>query len=37
MPIMRAVHTIDLNLIRVFNAVLDERGVTKAAKRLHLT
>lgn len=28
---------LDLNLIRVFNAVMDERGVTKAAQRLRLT
>ncbi|QRY70663.1 LysR family transcriptional regulator (plasmid) [Ensifer sp. PDNC004] len=34
---MRDIHGLDLNLIRIFNAVLDERGVTKAADRLHLT
>lgn len=34
---MRDVHNLDLNLVRIFNAVLDERGVTRAAERLHLT
>ncbi|WP_429811320.1 LysR family transcriptional regulator [Ensifer sp. B1-9] len=34
---MREFHGLDLNLVRIFNAVLDERGVTKAAERLHLT
>ncbi|MBZ7926649.1 LysR family transcriptional regulator [Ensifer adhaerens] len=34
---MRDIHNLDLNLIRIFNAVLDERGVTKAADRLHVT
>lgn len=28
---------LDFNLIRVFNAVMEERGVTKAAQRLNLT
>lgn len=36
-PIMRDVHNLDLNLIRIFAAVLDERGATKAAERLHVT
>src|SRR5678815_3618100 len=31
------VHDIDLNLLRVFDAVLHERGVTPAAGRLGLT
>src|SRR5256886_11495597 len=31
------VHDLDLNLLRVFDAVLHERGVTLAAKRLGLT
>lgn len=34
---MRDVHNLDLNLIRIFAAVLDERGVTKAAERMHVT
>lgn len=34
---MRDVHSLDLNLIRIFSAVLDERGVTKAAERMHVT
>lgn len=34
---MRDGHNLDLNLIRVFAAVLDERGVTRAAERLHMT
>ena len=34
---MTEIHNIDLNLVRVFNAVLEERGVTKAAERLRLT
>lgn len=34
---MREIHGGDLNLIRVFVAVLEERGVTKAAERLHVT
>src|SRR5256714_14308684 len=31
------VHDLDLNLLRVFDAVLAERGVTRAAVRLGLT
>lgn len=30
-------HSMDLNLIRVFTSIFDERSVTKAAARLHLT
>jgi DNA-binding transcriptional LysR family regulator len=34
---MREIHNIDLNLIRVFDAILNEKGVSRAADRLHLT
>lgn len=34
---MSTIHNIDLNLIRVFNALMEERNVTKAGKRLNLT
>lgn len=34
---MREIHSADLNLVRVFVAVMEERGVTRAAERLHLT
>lgn len=34
---MHEIHLTDLNLIRVFVAVLEERGVTKASERLRLT
>ena len=34
---MSNIHNLDLNLIRVFTAVYDERGVTKASERLNIT
>ncbi|NKB84513.1 LysR family transcriptional regulator [Ochrobactrum grignonense] len=34
---MSTIHNIDLNLIRVFNALMEERNVTKAGERLNLT
>lgn len=34
---MSDIHTLDLNLIRVFDAVMQERGVSRAAARLGLT
>lgn len=34
---MSSIHNIDLNLIRVFDAVMEERGVSRAALRLGLT
>ena len=34
---MSNVHNMDLNLIRVFTAVYEERGVTKASERLNIT
>ncbi|ABS16693.1 MULTISPECIES: LysR substrate-binding domain-containing protein [Brucella/Ochrobactrum group] len=34
---MSSIHNIDLNLIRVFNALMEERNVTKAGERLNLT
>ncbi|MGX5667957.1 LysR substrate-binding domain-containing protein [Rhizobium daejeonense] len=34
---MSSIHNADLNLIRVFVAVYDERGVTKASERLNIT
>lgn len=34
---MNLIHNIDLNLVRVFDAVMEERGVSRAATRLGLT
>jgi DNA-binding transcriptional LysR family regulator len=34
---MRDIRTLDLNLLRALDALLDERSVTKAADRLALT
>jgi len=34
---MPTFHNMDLNLLRVFQAVLDERSLTLAGNRLHLS
>ncbi|KIE90190.1 putative transcriptional regulator [Actinobacillus pleuropneumoniae] len=34
---MRDIRTVDLNLLKAFDALLQERNVTKAAQRLSVT